>query len=198
MGNFLLIFNEIAYLVLQHPEELPVSLKKIPKLRAYIVASLLFSGFCVGTGLYVLRTSYDLAFVFPVLAVAVVHIAFFLLWSILLSSLADALVQRERPDRAGHVWELAAIVVFSSIPTAFFLPGAMTAKLLSNPSLLALPLLIGLLLWTQYVVVRGLQYLYELPLRRSLRIYLRAFGMLALFPSVALLFFIFEFAAAAF
>ena len=198
MGNFLIIFNEIAYLVLQHPEELPVSLKKIPKLRPYIIAALVFSGLCVGTGLYLLRTNYNLAFIFPVLAVTVVHVVFFLLWGVCLGALVDGLVHRITPDRAGHMWDMVAIAVFSCIPTAFFLPGAMTAKLLATPAWLAVPLLIALIVWTQTIVVRALRYLYELPLRVALRIYFRSLVILLAFPFFAILFFVLEFAAAAF
>lgn len=198
MGNFLIIFNEITYLVLQHPDELPVSLKKIPKLRNYIIAALAFSGLCVGTGLYVLRSSYAFSFALPILGVAIVHALFFLLLAVCLSALVDGLIQRLRPDRAGHMWELASIILVASIPTAFFLPGAMTAKLLSTPGMLALPLFGALMIWTQFVVVRALRYLYELPLRVCLNVYLRSLGILAAFPLVAFLFFGLEFLSAAF
>ncbi len=198
MGNFLLIFNEIAYLVLQHPEELPVSLKKIPKLRPYLFAALLFSGLCMGTGLYLLRTTYNLSFVIAVLGVAFVHSVFFVVWSVCLGALVDALVQKpDRPGRGGRMRDLAEIVIFSSIPTAFFLPGAMTAKLLFQPGLLALPLWLGLFVWSQIVVVRALQYLYEMPLRECIQVYVRSFGILFVFPLVAGSFFLVEIFAAA-
>lgn len=191
--NAIVIFIELLYLVLQHPEELPVYVRKIPNLKAYIGVSLALSSLSMATGVYALRDYYQTSFWIFVLILTVNHAALSFLWALCLGAVLDAVVRIKHPDRTAKVWHMISIVLLSTLPFIFFLSGALPARLLPHPVLIMVPVTLGLLIWSLYITLRGLQYLYELSFREGIKIFLQSAFAVLIFPVVWLIFMIVEF-----
>ncbi|MBI3395398.1 MAG: hypothetical protein HY042_06155 [Spirochaetia bacterium] len=187
MANFLIILVEVCFLVLQHPEELPVYIRKIPTFRRMIGTIVALSAFSNAIGIYITRDYYEKFFVVPIIVLAAVQIVVVLLWSLIVGALVDAIVRGRHSDRPAHTWTMISIIVLSTLPFVFFLPGAIPAHFTSRPLLLLIPLFFALFTWSAWIVVRGLQYLYELSLQESVRVFVRAILFTLAFPGALLL-----------
>lgn len=172
----------LFYLSLQRPWELPVSLEDLAQQsgpRAILPAAVLaaaLAGLSSGTALYYLRDFYDGAWLIQVLALCTVQTLLTLLWALLLGPFLDAVVRIRYPERAGKPWLAAAVLVFSALPNAFAIAGAVLGGFLPDPALVAAPVQLGLLIWSIIIAVKGLQYLYELNLRSAAGVY--GFGLI--------------------
>ena len=197
MRNFLLVFVEIAYAVLQHPGELPVYLRRIPNLRAHVLLSVFLAAFSVALGVYTLRDNYAPSFFLTVLILSVVHFFLIFVYGILQGALVDAFVYLEHPERSGQAWQMVGITLLSFLPLVLFLPTLtplqfLALNLLIDPRPMVVFPALGLGFWQIIVVVKGLQYLYELTLRSAIQIYVKSVLIVAVFPGLVVFFTMFE------
>jgi len=197
MGNFITVFIEVVYSVLQHPAEMPAFIKKIPGLQRQVMTALSLASLSSAAGSYYLRTHYASNFWFVLIILFIIHLALFLFWGLLFGSLTDAVVRLKYPDRSGQVWQMIAIAVFSCLPFMFALPLALIVRLAAlnmsmEPFVLMTPCLFAILLWSAYITLAGLQYLYELTMRDAILTFLKAAAIAFLFPTLAVLFIFLE------
>lgn len=183
-ANFFLVFIEVAYLILQRPEELPVYMRRIPFFRRIVVVILIFSALATASGVYIARDGYESTFYLQILVMAVLQIIVAALWGLILGGVIDALVRLRHPDRASQTWTMVSIIIVSALPFSFFPTGAIPARLFHRPTLLLIPLGVLLFLWSGYIVVRGLQFLYELPIREAVTVFARSVFFALAFPVV--------------
>ncbi len=194
MKNFLLVFLEIAYAVLQHPTEIPVYLRRIPELPRHVLTCVGLSSVSSALALYTIRDYYDAGVWLLLPLLSVVHMLTLLGGGFLFGLLSDVLVRRTAPDRPRQAGQVIAIALLSVLPLAFSLPLAFPIRFLAQrigfaPGALMLPILIALAIWVFAVAVRGLQYLYEIPLRRALTVSVQATLVILVYPVVLALFF---------
>ncbi len=188
LRNFVTVFVELAVLVLQRPEELPIYLQKIPGIKWQILTSITLSSISSSVGFYFLRDFYDSGYITHILLLTANQLILFLLSAVIFGSVIDSFVRLQKPDRAGQNWPMTGIVLLSAFPFIFFLSGAMPARLLRHPIFIIGPVSLGLYIWSLYIVIRGLQYLYELSLGRAVIVYLKAAAVVLFFPGVFLVF----------
>lgn len=183
-ANFFLVFIEVAYLILQRPEELPVYMRRIPYFRRIVIVILVFSALATSCGLYIARNSYESAFFVQIFVLALLQVATAALWALILGGVIDALVRLRHPDRISQTWTMVSIIIVSALPFCFIPAGAIPARLFPRPTLLLIPLGLLLFFWSGYIVVRGLQFLYELPIREAVLVFARAVFFALAFPVV--------------
>ena len=194
MKNFLLVFIEIAYAVLQHPTEIPSYLKRIPNLPRHALSCVGLSAVSTALALYTVRDYYDngVWILFPLLSF--VHMGTFVGGGVLFGLLCDILVRQRTPDRPRQAAQVIAVALLSLLPLAFSLPLAFPVRFFSlrlgwSASFVMVPVVLGLSAWVFYVAIRGLQYLYEISLRRATIVAVQASLAIVLYPALLALFF---------
>ena len=188
--NLQLVFRilvEVLYGVYQHPEELPGYLATLPRLKGYVVGVAALASLSVATGLYYLRDFYDVLFWIQIPAVWIVMLLFFLSGGVLLGTLMDAWVTRDRQDRPNHAWLAVSLTMLSLAPYLFFTPIAILARLIASPLLLMLPMTLALAAWSFQIQMQGVRYLYELTIRDALKLLLQSLMIFLLFPGLLVL-----------
>lgn len=189
-ANFINIFIEIVHAVFLHPAELSIYLQKIPALVIHALTVLLLASFSSSLSLYILRDYYEANFILVIPLMSAAYLVFYLLWAVIQGSVIDALVNLKHPDRYGRSWKMISIVIFSLLPFAFSTPLAMTVRFFAerlhwNAVALMTPFSLFLVLWSLYISLRGLQYLYELTFRAAFATCIRSLVVLVLFPVLA-------------
>lgn len=188
MREFLFSFLNLCHLTLQSPDELPRTLERLPRpaLHLGLIAGL--AALSTAVAAYLLRDYYDSGFAVYIVGLALVNAGITVLWSLLLACLIDAFVARLYKERAGHVWQTTGLMIASTLPNIFAVAAAVPARLLSNPTLLMLPLQLLLFAWAISIALRGIVYQYELSMNTAVKLYLRSLSLVLAFP---LLFFVF-------
>ena len=189
MKSFLLVFLEIAYAVLQHPTEIPAYLKRIPDLPRHALACVGLSSLSSALAIYTLRDYYDSGVWILLPLLSSVHMGTFLGGGVLFGLLADVLVRQRTPDRPRQAGQVIAVALLSLLPMAFSLPLAFPVRFLSmrvgwSPVVVMVPILLALSAWVFYVAVRGLQYMYEISLRRAMVVAIQSSLAILIYPGV--------------
>jgi len=197
MSNFFLMFIEIVYAVLLYPIGLPGHLRQIPSLKNHLGLSLLLSSLSSSIGVYTLRDYYASNYVSVILFLQFVHMLLFYLWGLLSGSVVDTFIAYKHPDRAGRASQMIAISLFSFLPWIFFLPSAFSIKFISEQTgtalpYLLIPLVLGICLWSMYIVFTGIKYLYEIPARDAVFLEIKTLVTLLIFPSLLAVLFVQE------
>lgn len=192
--QFTVVFLEIAYAVLQHPTELPVYLKRIPDLVQHVVVSVSLAATCSALSVYMLRDYFDgsVWIVFPLLSV--LHTLCFLVGGVFFGLLADTLTRRMVPDRPQQPLQMVAVALLAMMPLAFSLPLTFPLKLIASRLgvsvvFLMLPVVLALCVWVFLIATRGLQFLYEIPLRRAVTASVQAALIVLAYPLLMAAFF---------
>jgi len=188
----LLTYIEIAYLIFQKPDELAVYLNKIPKILFHLVITLVAVSLSLAISIYYLKDSYDSYFAVHLLLLFLNHLFFLGIGSLLFSFILDNLVFLSSMERRGNVRDMIATSVFSLLPYMFFFPVAVFGKMLSKPMLFSVPFFLILTAWSFYILIRGVQFLYELPPARSALLIIVSSILLAVFSGSFLIFFSLE------
>lgn len=194
MREFVISFLNLCHLALQAPDELPTALARIPRRAALLTIVLFFSGLSTAVAGYLIRDYYDSGYGAYILGITLVNAGIGFLWSLILACLIDAFVVLQQPQRAGHVWQTAGILMMSTLPNIFSVAAAVPARLLSEPEYLMLPLQLLLFAWSIFIALRGIIYQYEISLRSAVLIYLRSLGLVLCFPILFFLFIVLELA----
>jgi hypothetical protein len=189
-----LSFFNLCHLTLQSPDELASALQRTSRPVLSLGFVVFLSGLSTAVAGYYIRDYYDSGYVFFILGLTLVNTGIAVLWSLLLAGLIDALVQLQHPGRAGRVWQTVGILMMSTLPNVFAIAGAVPARLLARPEFLALPLQLALFGWSIYIALRGIVFQYEISLRSAVTIYLRALGLVLVFPFLFFLFIILDLA----
>lgn len=188
MTRFFFQFLSLVHAALQRPSELPVLVERGGVSRGALIAALSITALAQATATYLLRDYYDNGAFLLIPLLALIYGAFAFAWAALLGCVADALVSRTNRERAGKAPAMIAVIIFSAMPNMFVVSSALVARFLSYPALITIPVQLGVFAWSIYITLKGLQYLYELNLRRAASVYLQGLALVLVFPGLALLF----------
>ncbi|MBX7057323.1 MAG: hypothetical protein K1X75_04610 [Leptospirales bacterium] len=187
-ARFLYNLVNLAYLALQRPSELPIAIERASSLRGPLIGIVTLTALAQGVGAYLMRDYYDSNFALVILVFAAIVAAVTVLWAILFASVIDAFVLRLKHERAGRIWSMAAILMCSALPNAFIIAVAIIARFLAQPLILTIPMYLGVFVWSLFITLRGLQYLYELNTRAAIRLYFQSLAITLGFPAAVVAF----------
>jgi len=159
---------ELVSAALYKPEELPVVLDGSGVRGFHSALAIALPSVSVAVGTYLLRDYYESIYVFTILFHTIVQAFVFFLIAYLLAGTVDASVHKRRPERAGRAQALFRIAVFSLLPLSFSVPVAVIARIIPKPIFVALPGVLILYFWSIMTLLKGIQFLYEMPLKDML------------------------------
>lgn len=176
----------VAYLAFQYPAELPTHLERGGKLTAEKTVVITLVALSIATGSYYMRGQYASSFSVVIPTLAVLMGLLLLVGSLLLGGVIDILVGFVSPSKTGRAGDMMAIALFAALPFIFFLPAAVPVRLLPYRGGVMFFVELVLSGWSLFILLRGVQFLYELSTRRAIGILVRAMAVLAFFPGLLL------------
>ena len=193
MGGTLQFLTELSSILFYRPETLYQSnAYKLAEARLKYVGKmgLALASISLIIGFYVMRSQYNSAFMFEVLLLASLQFFFMLLLGSIFIAYLDRLVKKhylEKIKLSGNAMneceQAYYLWLLSWLPFVFFATLALVARSLGWPSLAVLGFL-WLWSWSIVIFLQSSRRIYGLQLREMTSMWLRAFSLLLLFPSV--------------
>lgn len=175
-------FIELLNTTLLTPEELSTAIAhdKRPDLSIFLLICIMSFGNIVAV--YQLRANYDIGFLFFLPVAFILSVVFFIIISILTGCVIDAFIKYSHKDKHISPWLTIRLAAMGLMPFLFLLPVSIPSSYFSFQYLFIIFFILLLFIWSLYIVITSIRYLYELEKRQVTLIVISSIAIVAGFP----------------